>query len=55
MDTRFPWQHAFDWAYRASHADAFGYAEWYVANYPDGDYPHTLAYPEFERECEAHS
>ena len=39
------WQHAFDWAFEHGvPGTAFDYAEWYAAEYPEGDASHTLAY-----------
>lgn len=36
------WQHSFDWAFHNDIPDAFGYAEYYVAHYPEGDYSHSV-------------
>ena len=41
------WQHAFNFAFQNGIPDAFGYAEYYVSNYPEGDYSHSVVIPDF--------
>jgi hypothetical protein len=41
------WQHAFNWAYAHGIRDAFGYAEWYADEYPDGECSHPSVYEQY--------